>query len=121
LPIGVGLFAQQHVPTGKFSYLQKNTWPHFSQAPAGKEDSRSDDDAGYKIALQLHKLMLLVAYWPPHGSVFAMVVGLHIPLWPIEPFYLGYYGTVDVPSPYDSRPLLERFSSTLAMCHRGSG
>ena len=120
LPVGVAVFAQQHVPTGKASYFQTNTWPHLSEAVPGARDVVRSSKSSYKIALQFDRLMLLVAYWPPQGSVYAMVVGLHVPLWPITPFYLGYYNAIDVPLPYDSRSLLERFSSTLAIYHRAS-
>jgi hypothetical protein len=61
--------------------------------------------------------MLLVAYWPPDRSTYALVSGVHVPLWPIENFYLCYYGGGEVPTLYDSRSLLERFNSSLAMCH----
>jgi hypothetical protein len=121
LPPGVGVFAQQHVPTGKASYFQKNTWPHFSETVPGAQSVAPTSNPGYKIALQFDRLMLLVAYWPPQLSTYALVVGLHVPLWPIVPFYLGYYCVTDVPRPDDSRLLLERFSSTLAICHRSSG
>lgn len=121
LPAGIGVFAQQHVPTGKASYFQENTWPHFSESDPGTQSVARTSDAGYKIALQFDRLILLIAYWPPQLSTFALVVGLHVPLWPILPFYLGYYALTDVPKPYDSRLLLERFGSTLAVCHRSSG
>lgn len=108
LPLGVVVFANQHVHTGQTSYVQKNHWPKFGRTEP------ADDPERYKIALQFQNLLLLVAHWSrPARHVLA--AGIHIPAWPIEQFYPSYYASVDVPRPYDSRTLLLRFSDTLAL------
>ena len=110
LPAGVGVFANQHVPTGRFSYVRKNHWPKFSQ------ELRPDHSDRYKIALQLQNLLLLVAYWPVPARL-VLAAATHVPVWPIEALAPSYYSSIDIPRPYDSRSLLMRFSDALAVLH----
>jgi hypothetical protein len=110
LPAGVGVFANQHEPTGKFSYVQKNHWLRFS------EEEQPEHPQRYKIALQLQNLILLVAHWPSPTRL-VLAVATHIPMWPIETLSPSYYPGIDLPRPYDSRNLLMRFSDTLAVLH----
>jgi hypothetical protein len=110
LPAGVGVFANQHEHTGKFSYVQKNHWLRFSEAEQPEHPQR------YKIALQLQNLLLLVAHWPP-PTRFVLAAATHVPIWPIETLSPSHYPGIDLPRPYDSRSLLMRFSDTLAVLH----
>jgi hypothetical protein len=110
LPVGVGVFANQHEHTGKFSYVQKNHWLRFSEEERPKHPDR------YKIALQLQNLLLLVAHWPPPPRLI-LAAATHVPIWPIESLSPSYYPGIDIPRPYDSRSLLMRFSDTLAVLH----
>jgi hypothetical protein len=110
LPVGVGVFANQHEHTGKFSYVQKNHWLRFS------EEEQPEDPQRYKITLQLQNLLLLVAHWPP-PTRFVLAAATHVPIWPIETLSPSYYPGIDLPRPYDSRSLLMRFSDTLAVLH----
>jgi len=110
LPAGVGVFANQHEPTGKFSYVQKNHWLRFS------EEEQPEHPQRYKIALQLQNLILLIAHWPPPTRLI-LAAATHVPIWPIEMLSPSYYPGIDQPRPYDSRSLLMRFSDTLAVLH----
>ena len=110
LPVGVGVFANQHEPTGKFSYVQKNHWLRFS------EEEQPEHPQRYKIAIQLQNLLLLVAHWPPPTRL-VLAAATHVPIWPIETLSPSYYPGIDLPRPYDSRSLLMRFSDTLAVLH----
>jgi len=110
LPAGVGVFANQHEPTGKFSYVQKNYWLRFS------EEEQPEHPQRYKVAIQLQNLILLVAHWPSPTRL-VLAVATHIPIWPIETLSPSYYPGIDLPRPYDSRNLLRRFSDTLAVLH----
>jgi hypothetical protein len=110
LSTGVGVFANQHEPTGKFSYVQKNHWLRFS------EEEQPEHPQRYKIALQLQNLILLVAHWPPPTRL-VLASATHIPIWPVETLSPSYYPGIDLPRPYDSRSLLMRFSDTLAVLH----
>jgi hypothetical protein len=110
LPAGVGVFANQHEPTGKFSYVQKNHWLRFS------DEEQPEHPQRYKVALQLQNLILLVAHWPPPARL-VLAAATHVPIWPIEMLSPSYYPGIDLPRPYDSRNLLMRFSDTLAVLH----
>jgi hypothetical protein len=110
LSTGVGVFANQHEPTGKFSYVQKNHWLRFS------EEEQPEHPQRYKIALQLQNLILLIAHWPPPTRLI-LAAATHVPIWPIEMLSPSYYPGIDQPRPYDSRSLLKRFSDTLAVLH----
>ena len=112
LPAGVGVFANQHDHTAPFSYVQKNHWLRFS------EEEQPEHPARYKIALQLQKLLLLVAHWPPPTRL-VVAAATHVPVWPIEALSPSYYPGIDFPRRYDSRSLLMRFSDTLAVLHPG--
>lgn len=110
LPAGVGVFANQHEHTRKFSYVQKNHWLRFS------EEEQPEHPQRYKIALQLQNLLLLVAHWPPPTRM-VLAAATHLPIWPVETLAPSYYPGIDLPRPYDSRSLLMRFSDTLAILH----
>ena len=110
LPEGVGVFANQHECTGKFSYVQKNHWLRFS------EEEQPEHPDRYKIAIQLQNLLLLVAHWPPPTRL-VLAAATHVPIWPIETLSPSYYPGIDLPRPYDARSLLMRFSDTLAVLH----
>jgi hypothetical protein len=110
LPVGVGVFANQHEHTGKFSYVQKNHWLRFSEQEQPEHPDR------YKIALQLQNLLLLIAHWPPPTRL-VLAAATHVPIWPIETLSPSHYPGIDLPRPYDSRSLLMRFSDTLAVLH----
>jgi hypothetical protein len=110
LPAGIGVFANQHEHTGKFSYVQKNHWLRFS------EEEQPEHPQRYKIALQLQNLLLLVAHWPPPTRL-VLAAATHVPIWPIETLSPSYYPGIDLPRPYDSRSILMRFSDTLAVLH----
>ena len=110
LPVGVGVFANQHEYTGKFSYVQKNHWLRFS------EEEQPEHPERYKIALQLQNLLLLVAHWPPPTRLI-LAAATHVPIWPIETLTPSYYPGIDLPRPHDSRSILMRFSDTLAVLH----
>jgi hypothetical protein len=111
LPEGVGVFANQHGHTGKFSYVQKNHWLRFS------EEEQPEHPQRYKIALQLQNLLLLLAHWPPPTRL-VLAAATHVPIWPIETLSPSYYPGIDLPRPHDSRSLLMRFSDTLAVLHQ---
>ena len=110
--------ARQHPPTGKASFLQKNTWPHAHPDPYLGIPLESSD--GYKIGMQFGHLLLVVAHQPGDAQ-YLLAAGLHVPLWPTEALYPSYYSGdsgVDITPDMDSRVALERFSTGLAVIHK---
>ncbi len=113
---GVGVFAQQAVSTREFAYYQRNRWPEFTMVPGAGDPL----PGSYKIALEFRRLMLLIAYWPSPSAAFVLAAGVHLPLWPIQNFYLCYYSPTEPPTPYDSHVVLDRFGSSLGIAYRSA-
>jgi hypothetical protein len=92
LPSGVAVFIQQHGLEDKhtryLSWIQQNQWLQMLVPESG--DEHSNVNGGYKIGLQFGRLMFLVAYWPYHGWRFVVGTGMHVALWPWEPYSLAY-------------------------------
>jgi hypothetical protein len=115
LPASVCVAAAQHAPTGKASFVQKNSWLHaLADHHLG---AAIEETVGYKIGMQFGHLLLVVAHWP--GKVrYLLSAGLHVPIWPSEQFYPSYYSGVEIAPDIDSRIALEHFSTTLAVIHQ---
>jgi hypothetical protein len=96
MPRAMAVFTNQHVETRDFSYYQRNRWPHFSSESTGV-----DPEGRYKIGLQIKRLLILVAHWPPPFHGFILAAGVHIPVWPNQQIYCCYYPRLEVPTPYD--------------------
>lgn len=112
LPSDVGVFCSHGPGTRDFSWIQENKWPQFFVTPV--KDDLHHISGGYKIGLQIRRLLLTVASWPHAGWAFVIGAGLHVPLWPLLRFYFGYH--VDqVPTSSDSYEALRWFSGTIAV------
>lgn len=114
LPENVCVAAAQHAPTGKASFVQKNSWLHaYPDHHLGAPVEETD---GFKIGMQFGHFLLVAAHWP--GKVrYLLSAGLHVPMWPAEQLYPAYYPGVDIAPAMDSRVALEHFSTTLAVMH----
>jgi len=115
LPASVCVAAAQHAPTGKASFVQKNSWLHAH--PDHHLGAAIEETGGYKIGMQFKHLLFVVAHWP--GKIrYLLSAGLHVPIWPPELFYPSYYSGVELSPDMDSRIALEHFSTTLAVIHQ---
>ena len=113
---GVGVFAGDHTQSGIASIHQTQDWPHLHLDP--NRGILIEKTKGYKLGLQLKRLLLLVCFSPDSRSRFVLAAGVHVPVWPIELMYPSYGCNKDLPEPQDSRAMLARFCATLAVLHR---
>ena len=115
-PGGVGVFAGDHTQTGTASVFQTQDWPHLHLEP--DRGIPIEDREGYKLGLQLKRLLLLVCFWPDSRARFLLATGVYVPVWPIQNVYSSYNCGKEVAEPQDSRPILARFCATLGVLHR---
>ncbi len=114
VPRGIGVFGNQHNPSERASYFQKNFWitAARTEPPNSQPSALPPDEHSFKVSVQLGRLLLLVAN--PAGPVqYLLAGGLHIPVWPPEKIFRCYMPRqFDMPSL--SPRVLEVFSDTLA-------
>ncbi|MBI3896545.1 MAG: hypothetical protein HY313_11505 [Acidobacteria bacterium] len=116
MPSQVGIFAAINIPTREFGYYQRNDWPNWSTE--GVPDlSESMTSQGFKLAFHLKHLLLMVAHIPRPTSRFVLAAGLHIPLWPPEPFFASYRVDLRTTEPHDIREVMEIFNNRLGALH----
>ena len=85
IPKNVAVFAQQHMYTEKFFWIQGSQWTVTGKnASLDKELEIIVLTKSYKIALQFGHLMLLVAHNPIDKYLFSFWKGIHVPLYPLK-------------------------------------
>jgi len=82
VPNDVCVCAQQHHETAKFNWIQSSTWMIVGRNAGDRARLTEISKTSYKIALQLGKLLVVVAYWAGSGDRLLVQRGIHVPLWP---------------------------------------
>jgi hypothetical protein len=113
IPAGVGVFAWQFGFDRPSSYFQSSRWPQIIRR-GGSPSALETPPLAYKIALQYRNLMLLVTFWPHEPFQYALAAGLHVPVWPREPFVRPAY-VADVGAPNGTIELMRAFTESLGV------
>ena len=116
MPPQIGVFAAINIPTREFGYYQRNHWPNLS-AQNVPDLSELMTSQGFKLAFHLKHLILMVANIPRPTSRFVLAAGLHIPLWPLDPFFPSYRVDLRTTEPHDIRQVIEIFNNRLGALH----
>lgn len=82
LPSGVGVVAHTYKAGRDFSWAQTTGWLSIIPRDMSMDEMRALNSSGYKIALKLGGLYLMVFHNPITHSREALVFGKHVPIYP---------------------------------------
>jgi hypothetical protein len=81
LPDGVSVFAHQHPVSSAIGWMQGRDWV-CAYLPSIEKDARQMHLRSYRLALQVGKLLLLVAHWPGRRWTYGMRNIIYNRIWP---------------------------------------
>jgi hypothetical protein len=90
---GVRVYGAQCEGHAKLGWVQGPIWRTESETLAQQRYDALAHES-YKVALQLGRLMLLVAYWPDPRWRHILATGVHEPIWPRGGARLVYPGAL---------------------------
>jgi hypothetical protein len=81
LPNNVSVFAHLHPVSSHVGWMQGRDWV-CAYLPAFEKDAQEMHAQSYRLALQIGKLLLLVAHWPGRRWTYGMRNIIYNPVWP---------------------------------------
>ena len=103
LPVGVGVVAHTYKSGKDFSWSQTTNWHCLAVDGTSASDMEAIRTSGYKIAVKLGGLFLMIFHNPVAHSRETLVFGKHIPLYPRWPHPVTW---MRMPGPWPGREMV---------------